>query len=505
MKNDTGKFFSLGSVYLVGSIIEKGIGFLLLPISTFFLVPEEYGAAGIMLLAANLAALFISVPVNSGIFRFYYLFKEPEERNERIFSGMVFILLHAIPLMIVFYVLSSTISNHFLGNPRYSEAARIFSLVILFQPVKSYFLALLQIQKRAFLFISISISRMILFIALVFILFKFCNMRLPGLAYGYLFFSAYDVVMLLPFLRRYLSPNRKLSALKPLLFYGYPLLLASISMFIFQFSDRFVLSLFSSLSTVGLFIFAGNFQTLFLALIYEPSKKALNPVVFERENEANAVRDLLRKIATYVCMASFTIWIFLSVFSKEIVHLLGRNEQYWDAWKLVPLIAFAGVMFSLHDIAGKGLALAKKTVTIMTISISGCVLNILLNFILIPFWGAYGAAIATCIAFAGMLCMKAWYSYRIYSQTFENRKIFIICVASVVVCFMGIMCNIFPVSYAVIFKIASICCFPVFLYFLRVVSGRDIISFMNLMKGQLGKRKSENADILAEYKQNNAY
>jgi O-antigen/teichoic acid export membrane protein len=91
MKNRLKQLLTLGSVYVIGGILEKGISFLFLPLITYYLAPKDYGIVGLMMLTVNLITPLFLSPVNGGVYRFYYSPDYQDKRDQIVFNGLLFI------------------------------------------------------------------------------------------------------------------------------------------------------------------------------------------------------------------------------------------------------------------------------------------------------------------------------------------------------------------------------------------------------------------------------
>jgi O-antigen/teichoic acid export membrane protein len=262
--------------------------------------------------------------------------------------------------------------------------------------------------------------------------------------------------------------------LKPVLAYGYPMVFSALSLFLFQFGDRFILRIFSPLGEVGLLTFAATFQVVFLTLVHEPGKKAINPVIFGCENDPVRVRMIVRRSANYLSVFSLGIWICVAIFSREIARVLGRSPEYWDAWKLIPVVSFSGVLFGMNDLAGKGIAMKRKSSLIMKISLICVGINVVLNLLAIPAFGAMGAALATCASFMIMLVLKASFSFRIYGLQFDVKTAGKATVLAMVLFTCGLLCNRLPFHPSIAAKSVLVLSFPLTLFALGVLGPEDI-------------------------------
>ena len=89
-------------------------------------------------------------------------------------------------------------------------------------------------------------------------------------------------------------------------------------------------------------------------------------------------------------------------------------KSYFIAYKIVPVISLAYAVSKISGLINLSFYQEKKTLKLMELSIYAAILNVALNFILIPLYGYYGAAIATLITFLFMLIIKYYLSKKYY-------------------------------------------------------------------------------------------
>ena len=65
----------------------------------------------------------------------------------------------------------------------------------------------------------------------------------------------------------------------------------------------------------------------------------------------------------------------------------------------------------------------KKTARVMYHVVCSAILNVVLNFLLVPKYGAYGAAIATILSFIALFVANYWYAKKCYFIPFNWPRI----------------------------------------------------------------------------------
>jgi O-antigen/teichoic acid export membrane protein len=129
------------------------------------------------------------------------------------------------------------------------------------------------------------------------------------------------------------------------------------------------------------------------------------------------------------------IFIVLSVFAKEILRIF-TTPGYYGASLIIPFLIPAVLLSGMYIFA-PGLGLAKKTKHIALINISIAIANTSLNFILIPFIGISGAAMATLFSNLGGFALYIILGNKYYRIDFEWRIIWLAIVITIVIVALG--------------------------------------------------------------------
>ncbi|MCL5022904.1 MAG: flippase [Nitrospirae bacterium] len=106
----------------------------------------------------------------------------------------------------------------------------------------------------------------------------------------------------------------------------------------------------------------------------------------------------MQKLYNLMVLFAYVVALPVSFFSKEIIQALF-SSAYTEAGPLLSILVWTGVFTSLGA-ARNVLIIAKNWTRANLVSTAlGCAMNILLNFFLIPEYGAMGAVVATFISY----------------------------------------------------------------------------------------------------------
>ena len=413
----------LGSIYSIGSISQGALFVLLFPIYTSFLLPQDFGIIGLMFITVSLLTRFVSAPINSAFTRFYYAPEYREKSGILLFNLFLWALLIIICCAIIFWQISEYLAGILLQDRNLAYLLKIYALILFLQPFSSLFLCLLRMLERAKYFVFTSILSLLLSAGLTLYLLTVLKKGVLSLIVGNLLGLIVTVIMVLPVFIKRSTFKLSRSVLIPPLKYAYPLLLSEYSNLLIQSGDRYVLRIFNSVSIVGLYSFGYQIAGILQTALVTPLKQALQPVVLKQEEDPEAIRHFLRMGATYFYLIACAACLLISLFSREILMLFARKEMFWAAWVIVPIITYSYVQHGLGNFVGWGMGLMKKSFHVSGIVLVAALMNIGLNFLLVPQWGMLGAAFATMLSYIVWNFLKAYYSAKFYDLHFEVGRL----------------------------------------------------------------------------------
>ncbi len=111
----------------------------------------------------------------------------------------------------------------------------------------------------------------------------------------------------------------------------------------------------------------------------------------DRESFNNTMYDKLVRF-------QLIMTIFLMVIIKPFLKIYVQQPEYYEAWKYTPYL-FVGCFFlTMGTFLATSYTVNKDSKGFLFSGSFGAIINVVLNFILIPNWGVHGAAFATCIS-----------------------------------------------------------------------------------------------------------
>jgi O-antigen/teichoic acid export membrane protein len=197
--------------------------------------------------------------------------------------------------------------------------------------------------------------------------------------------------------------------------------------------DRRLLEALDGHGTVGLYDIGYKLAQIPNLLLLGPFIQIWQPFVFAIRDPRERAR-VVGEISTYAVLAIGSAVIVLVLAGRELVTLIdySKGQTYLEAASFIPWVASGYVLWAVYNTSQIPLLVDKRTGRLLALNALGLCVNISANLLLIPRFGALGAAYATCLTFfvlalGGMLMARA-----IAGTIFEVRRI-----AAVLACVAG--------------------------------------------------------------------
>lgn len=385
------------SSFIGFSILEKSIPFILLPILTNYLTPDDYGIISLGVLLNGVLLPFISLGSNTALLRNYFKLSEDQIPT---FIGNIIILtsLSTVLLILIASIFHTSIF-------KYSSIPWAWQNVILlytyFQFIVSIYLTLKQAQNRLVQFGFFSICLTFANIGLTLLLIAHYKYDWSGRFLAqFLAFSSFGLLALILLrLRGYLNVDFNRNYITSILSFGIPLIPHTTSNFLIATSNRLFLTYMLGLAATGLY--SVGFQIgLIVGVLIDSFNRAWTPFLFKQLDKNNSSINL--RIVKYSYASVVVIFLLAVVVSWIIPFLLQYfiNDTYFDSFIFVPYIAFAYATKGIYSMLSAIFTYTEKTYIMARITFLTLIANILLTYFLIGEFGVIGAAYAMLLTFA---------------------------------------------------------------------------------------------------------
>jgi O-antigen/teichoic acid export membrane protein len=413
----------LGITYSIGNVAQNALAVLLLPLYTSYLSAADYGALALLAVTVALFTKVASAPMTAAYDRFCYRPDYQVCSGELIFNILLVLSFKSVLLFMIYLGISDFIAGSLFRDTQLIAAVRMYGIILLLTPLSTFALVYLRLRKMARLYVFISLSKLVFTTVVIVVLLVWADLGLYALILGTALGHLYICAFSLPILIKSSSFRFLPSVLKEPLRYGYPLLISGYSQLLFKSGDRYILSIFRNISSVGIYSVGYSIGNALNAVLVEPMKYALRPHLLQLEAHPERQRAFISSVATYFGLISMFSWLAISLFAREIVLLLTRRPEFWAGHVIVPVIAFTAVLNGYGGFLGIGMVMKNKPYLITFCVIVSAGTNLILNILLVPRWGIMGAALATLIAFLIWDALKLYFSWRLHDVRIEMARI----------------------------------------------------------------------------------
>jgi O-antigen/teichoic acid export membrane protein len=251
-----------------------------------------------------------------------------------------------------------------------------------------------------------------------------------------------------------------------MLVFCYPLILSAISGVIFNVTDRYSLKILGDLQNVGIYSLGFKITNTLNVFVITSVMFAIQPMIYKMM-DAPENKRFYSKLLTYLTFGLMFFVLGIMLFGKEIIKLFAQKPDYWDAYQIIPFIAYAILFGMFKDIAVTGLNITKKTKIIAVTVALMAGLNIILNFIFIPFLHNIGAALSKLISQIIFFIIIYRSSQKVYFVPYELGKLMKMLLLGVVLYLLSLFTTDMQLLWRLIIKTGMIVAFPIVLYFMN--------------------------------------
>lgn len=188
------------------------------------------------------------------------------------------------------------------------------------------------------------------------------------------------------------SRSRAISLLKQ----SFPLILSGVMVLLYMKIDILMLKKNGS-TEVGIYSAAARISEAWYFIPSAIISSVFPAIINARKTDLDRYNKRLKNLYDLLVFISLPVAILVGFFGNEIIHFLWSNK-YEGAGPMLSIHIWSGIFVFLGSASSQYLLAEGYTTIAFQRTAAGAVINILLNFWLIPLYGGVGASIATLIA-----------------------------------------------------------------------------------------------------------
>lgn len=385
-------------------ILRLGVGMLVGVWIARYLGPAQYGVLSYAVAFVALFMPLVTLGMDSIVVR--DLVKDPHRRSEIVGTVFVLRLVFALGVSLMIFLISILM---WPDDALMRSAVMIVACGLLFQSfevidlwfqsqVKSKY----SVIAKSAAFVSVTAVRVLLLLfqapVLAFVLATVVEAALGGLAMAVAFRRTGQSFAAWRFSK---------STATMLLRECWPFLISGLAIMVYMRMDQVMLGGLSGAEQVGIYSAALRLSEVWYFIPMGIVSSAFPAIVMSKKESETVYLKRLQKLMTAMVAMAYAIAIPMTLVSTPLVKLL-----FGDAY------AASGPVLAVHIWSGVGVfaAVTRESWVVtedlgkflVVVTIVGAIVNISLNYALIPSWGALGAAIATLVAYSFTAFAMPW-------------------------------------------------------------------------------------------------
>lgn len=410
--------------YALGPIGAGLLGFISLPIITWFYTVEDVGRISMLQVFMSFSVLLFCLGLDQAYVREYHESKNKPALLKTVLFPCLGLSILSFLLLAIYDLKIISIWLYEIPN-NYLSVMTILCFVI---ALASRFLSLiLRMQERSFAFSMSQLLPKIIFLIIVVNtvwlgfsrnIYSLITANTASVILAFLVFGWNTRSELLSAIKERININE----LKATFSFGWPLIFGGLASWGLNVMDRLFLRHFSTYTELGIYsitmsvaivvtIFSGIFNTVW------------SPMVYKWMSEDKFDYEQIDIVLEYVLAAIYFFIVLTSLFSWIIPYFLP--SAYSEIEYLIAVCLLGPLLYTLSEVTGIGIAIVRRTKFSMLCAIVAMLCSAILNYFLVPQFGAAGAAISTAIAFQIFFTLRTVISALIWRKKFHIKAIIV--------------------------------------------------------------------------------
>lgn len=405
------KYSRLGKntlLVFLGNAGSKLIGLIMLPLYTKWLSVDDYGLTDILNVYVSLLVGVVTCCIAESLFIFPKGVDE-EKKKEYFSSGIVFLLITMSLTALIFFAISVFSHQGNWSNSFTSNIWIIYGMIAcsILQRVTQQFTRSLD-KMTVYSVTGIVVTIFTAAFAFLFIpkygvygyVLSINLAQIMGALYSFFFSKSYNYLNF-----RFISKNRCFEMLK----YSIPLIPNGIMWWLVGALNRPIMEANVGLYGVGLYAVANKFPSI-ISTLFVVFGTSWQISVLEEFGKPG-YSDFFNKVFRLIFTALFFILIILTLSSEFLIDTFV-DDKFHEAWKYLPILALGVILSNVSGMAGSNFSASRESKYYFYSSIWGAIVAVVMNFVLIPLCGLYGAAISVVLSYLAMSISRIVYSWK---------------------------------------------------------------------------------------------
>lgn len=430
-------------LYTIGNFLPRIGAFLLLPIYTASMGPEQFGVFSLMLSVSGVLGVLLRLGLDGALMRLH--FDVTERERPALYSTLALATATAgLGIAVVVGIgVAPFFERLFAGAPFWplGPITLLLTFLVAFQYVPFTFLRATQRPGR---FLALTLAAFGVGVVATILLVGVLDLGAAGALFGQVAGAGTVVVAALLVLARLRPARPRAALLRRSLSFGLPLVPHALSGWVLNLSDRWLIGLLAGGGVTAAQAAVGTYSLGYVigqvvSLVAYSFNAAWVPFFYERGETVNGPR-LLREATTLSVLLLSALAVAIGLLAPELTAVLGGER--WsgaiaEAARVTPVVAFASAIYGLYYMVVSAVFLSRRTGALPVLTTVAGLSNVAVNVALIPRIGIMGAAWATLAGYTLLAVLTIWYAARLFPLRLDAPRLVLALALSAAVLAVG--------------------------------------------------------------------
>lgn len=450
------------AIYAIGNFGSKILVYIMVLVYTHFITPKELGYYDLILVTISLILPIVMCSLDEGIYR--WLINNENENIIEIISTCTKTIIGTT----VVVGCSLLLLNHFIHIQYIVQIVLLLSSMSIYQLFLNAVRGLSNSKIYALSGIINSFIDLILeFIGLVFLKMGIEVLLISKIianlvTIGYLCFRQRE-------LRSCLKGKYNVGIIKPLLSYSLPLIPNSVSWWIVNSSNRYIILFFLGSAYNGIYSVSNKFPTV-ITTITGIAYFSLQESIIKEYTSLDRDQFYSKIFKKY-----YTILFLLVICAIPATRLIVQwfvGLEYHSAWEFTGFLYIGAVFSALSAFLGIGYQISKETKRSMISTVSAAILNIFITLLLIRYMDLYAVSFSTMIAYIFLFGLRIKHSKKYFQLKIKWAHFLLLNFCACISIVVSYLPNILVIIFA-----------ELIIILLVLITNRKLIfDFLNIIK-----------------------
>lgn len=468
------------AIYGGADLLTKILSFFVFPIIAAALSPTAFGALELIFTVTALLGLAMNCGLNNAVQRFYWDKDTVSAMQPAIVSSGFIVQIGFGTLAVLVGSLAIPFLMPFVQAAKWpiSWVSLLAALLVMaLSQWSQYALDVIRLHFAPWRFFTLALASRVFTMAFGVVAVVALGLGIDGLLTA----QALVLIMVLPLalwlIRKDFQPKRiKYSLIKELVQFGFPFIFSGIAYWLFGAMDRWMLASMTSVEEVGVYSVAFRFASLVL-FVSAAFGQAWSPIAMKiRANNPDTYQVIYGQVLLLLLFIMLAVGGGIALFSGEVVGLIMPEEYHASAYPLA-VLCFGIILQSTQQVTALGISLEKKTYLFARLAWLTALVNLVANWLLIPSFGAAGAAWATTIAYLVLTGSYLHYTQRLHPIVVDWPRLSVLVLMGSLVAYVSMIMISLQLDWKTV-------CAKLFFAIICLILGSKLVPLRNIRKAQ---------------------